>query len=69
MDDFPPFKNYVVVCFSDGDYMIYCSSDTDRAFDFEDKHMASSESIYMFGAEDLVSIIKMYGHHIGEVDV
>lgn len=77
VEDLPPFKHYIVSVYDNCDYEIYCSVDPDRAFNREQVNhlfMNSSgtnatEQIYNFGAEDLISIIKMYGHHIGETDV
>jgi hypothetical protein len=40
----------------------------DMAFQHEEAvlHSPDAENAYMLGAEDLVTIIKMYGHHFGE---
>lgn len=72
-----PFKNYVVGVSDDGDYEIYCTADPDKAFakeaEWVDKYKVllrteSAGDVYMFGAEDLRSILYMYGHHFGESD-
>ena len=74
VEEFPPIKYYIVAVYNNNDYCIYCSSDYDRAFDWETETskkmdvMAfnATEDIYFFGADSLKDIITMYGHHFEE---
>lgn len=74
MSEDKSFKNYVVAVYNNGDYAIFCSSDHNRAFGWEQNAQKTmnhfgpeaDENIYFFGAESLEDIIAMYGHHFGE---